>query len=278
MSEFALPRGVVVVTGAAGGIGSQCARLLVRDGWNDLLLCDREAGSLESVAKPLRSEGAQVAIHAGEITDPSFIAGLVRAIGARSVAAVIHTAGIAPQMGDTEEILAINVDGTAMLVDAVRPLMAAGGAVLLYASTMGHMSVSAELDELFEMPMPPNGSRSHLDVVPDSMSAYMLSKRAVRALVRREAKAFGELCARIVSISPGLVDTVMTKGPANAPTQFMLDVSAVGRKGKPEELAEVSVFLISPKAAFVTGTDLIVDGGQTAGMEHAGRVMPELPR
>lgn len=270
MTGAGKPDGVAIVTGAAGGMGTHCARLLVEDGWRDLLLCDLFEDRLEAVAGPLREQGAKVTVLSGEITDPAYMDRLVGAIGERRIAAVIHTAGISPEMGEKDRLLAINLDATIALVDAIRPLMAEGSAALLYASTAGHMPVTPELEALFEQPIPPEGTAALVDRVPDSMAAYLLSKRAVRALVRREAKSFGERGARLISISPGLVDTVMTQGDVNETTQYMLDVSAIPRKGDPEELAAVSVFLVSSKASFVTGTDLIVDGGETAGMEQAG--------
>lgn len=269
------PEGVAIVTGAAGGMGSQCARLLVEDGWRDLLLCDLFEDRLEAVAAPLRTQGANVEVLAGEITGAGFMDSLVAAVGKRKIAAVIHTAGIAPQMGEKDRVLAINLDGTIALVDAIRPLMAEGGAAVMFASTAGHMPVTPELEALFEQPMPPEGTAAFVDRVSDSLAAYLLSKRGVRALVRREAKSFGERGARLVSISPGLVDTVMTQGPVNDSTQYMLDVAAIPRMGRPDELAEVAVFLASPRASFITGSDVVVDGGELAGMQASGLGMLE---
>lgn len=266
MTLQARPDGVAIVTGAVGGMGSQCARLMAEDGWNDLLLCDIDEARLEAVAAPLRDAGAKVDIVAGEITAPDFMARLLAAVGTRPIAAVVHTAGVAPMMAEKDRVLAINLDATIALVEAIRPRMAEGSAVVLFASTAGHFPVPPELAALFEQPIPPEGTAALVDQVPDSQFAYFLSKRAVRALVKREAKSFGERGARLVSLSPGLVDTIMTAGEVNEATQHMLDVAAIPRKGRPEELAQVAVFLASPKASFIAGADIVVDGGELAGM------------
>lgn len=266
MAGMTLAKGVAIVTGAAGGMGRECARLLAEAGWKELILCDLDENRLQSVAETVRDKGASADILVGEITDPAFMENLRTMIGARGIGAVIHTAGVAPQMAEKDRLLAINLDATIALVDMIRPLMSEGSAALLFASTASHMPVTPELEELFEKPIPPSGSSALVDKVPDSMAAYLLSKRAVRMLVKREAKSFGDRGARLVSISPGLVDTVMTQGEVNETTQYMLDVSAIPRKGRPEELAEVAVFLVSPKASFMTGCDVIVDGGELAGM------------
>ena len=100
----------------------------------------------------------------------------------------------------------------------------------------------------------------------DSNEAYLLSKRAIIATVKREAKAFGERKARIVSVSPGLIDTVMTHGVENELTISLLAGAAVPRKGRPAEVAAACVFLCSPAASFITGCDLKVDGGELAGL------------
>lgn len=267
MAEFQRAEGVAIVTGAAGGMGAHCARLLAEGGWPELILCDLDEARLEPVAVKLHTKGAKVELLAGEITYRAFTDNLLAAAGDRPVAAVIHTAGVSPALfGDRDRLLEINVDATQALVDAVRPRMAAGGAVVLFASMASYFPVSPGADAAFEAALPPEGTRALRHLVPEVGAAYTLSKRAVRAIAKREAKAFGERGARIVSISPGLIDTAMMAGEATPQTDAMLTGAALPRLGRPEELAAAAVFLASPQAGFITGCDLRVDGGALSSM------------
>lgn len=80
MTDKALPQGVAVVTGAAGGMGSACARQLAEAGWQDLLLCDVSLDRLEAVAAPLREAGNKVSVLAGDVADLGFPAQVVAAL------------------------------------------------------------------------------------------------------------------------------------------------------------------------------------------------------
>ena len=258
--------GVAVVTGAAGGMGSQCAHLLAQDGWREFLLCDLDAEKLEAVAAPLRTVGAQVEAMAADITDRGFPGHFIERLGARGIGAFIHAAGVAPQMAEPHRVFEINLDASLRLLEAVRPRMTERSAAVLFASIAGHLPVSPEAQAAFERPIPAEGSASLRHFAQDSNEAYLLSKRAIIATVKREAKAFGERKARIVSVSPGLIDTVMTHGVENELTISLLAGAAVPRKGRPAEVAAACVFLCSPAASFITGCDLKVDGGELAGL------------
>lgn len=258
--------GVAIVTGAAGGMGSHCARLLAEAGWTDLILCDIAADRIEAVAAPLRESGAKVEALAGRIDEPAFHQALIGALGSRAIGALIHTAGVSPTMTDSERLLSVNLDGTLLLVEAIRPHMADGACAVLYASMASYFPISPEADAAFEAPLAVGEWRAHMATIANSGIAYTLSKRAVRAIARREAKAFGARGARIASVSPGLIDTAMGALEENDHTRGMLANSALPRLGAPEELASASVFLCSPEASFVTGIDLRVDGGALAPM------------
>lgn len=268
MADTALPQGVAVITGAAGGMGSACARQLAEAGWNRLLLCDVSAERLEAVAEPLRAAGNAVSVLAGDIADPGFPAKVVYALKGEPISALIHTAGIAPMNQEPLRILAVNLDATIGLVEAVRDQMAPGSAAVLFASNSSYFPMPPEAAAVFTQPMPEGGAVSLVHLTPAPEVAYPLSKLGVRALVKREAKAFGARGVRLVSLSPGAIDTPMTQGAqVSGPlAERMILGSAIGRMGQADEVAAVAVFLCSPAARFVTGVDWLVDGGQTTAM------------
>ena len=268
MSEAKRPEGVAIVTGAARGIGEACARALVDDGWPELLLCDVNGDLLEGTATQLHNMGAKVETLAGDVTAPDFMEDMIGMCAGRPVAAAVHAAGVSPRMVDTQRMLEINLDSALAFAQAIKPCMAQGGAAVMIASNTSYFPIDEELKTLFEQPMPSEGAVSLADRVPDSFTAYLLAKRGVRALARREAVAFGEKGARIVSISPGLIDTVMTEDRSTDIIRKMIDESALRRVGDTAELAAVVAFLVSPKASFMTGCDVLVDGGEAAGMGY----------
>ncbi|PEQ11134.1 hypothetical protein B2G71_19035 [Novosphingobium sp. PC22D] len=266
MNEWVRAEGVAIVTGAAGGMGCECARLLAEDGWSELVLCDLDEARLESVAAPLREQGAHVEILAGDITEAAFWDRLVALIGQRGVGAAVHTAGVSPGMAPAGRMLEINLDATVRLVETLRALMNARGAVVLFASLASHLPFPEEAVAPFEGELPEVPSQALAAYAPTPESAYPLSKRAVRAIARREAKNFGERGARIVSISPGFIDTAMMAGEMSPMVTQMLEGAALPRLGKPAELAAVATFLCSARAGFITGVDIKVEGGALAAM------------
>jgi len=268
MTENRMP-GVAIVTGAAGGMGSASARQLAALGW-PLILCDIDAGRLEEIATPLRAHGQRIEILPGNIADPSFPDQLIAAIGNRPVGAMVHAAGLSPTMGDAALILAVNYDATARLVEAVRPRMAEGACAVLIASSSGYAMSAPEYDAALDAIGPGGDSSSLLKITTHPGMAYALSKRGVLQMVERQAALFGERKARIASISPGLIDTAMGRAEQKASPQMetMLAKTPLGRYGTADEIASVAVFLCSPAASFISGSDIKVDGGVLAVLAH----------
>ena len=262
------PQGIAIVTGAARGIGAACAKALVEDGWNDILLCDLNGDLLEETAQKLHNSGARIVTLAGDVTAPDFMDRMIEACEGKPVAAALHAAGVAPKMVDTARMLEINWESALAFTHAIKPRMAKGGAAVLIASNTSYFPIDEDLRELFEGPLTAGESAQYVDRVDGPFKGYLLAKRGVRALAKRECVEFGERGARIVSVSPGLIDTAMTEDRDTEVIRKMIDESAIKRVGDTAELAAVVAFLLSPRASFMTGCDVLVDGGETAGMGY----------
>ncbi|MFB0874948.1 MULTISPECIES: SDR family oxidoreductase [unclassified Sphingobium] len=261
---------LLIVTGAASGIGLANARHLAGKGYR-VLMCDLNAEKLASVAAEL---GGAAEVLVGDISSTAFPASLVAQVAGRSVAGMVHCAALSPTMAPAARILEVNLAATMRLTETVLPLLSPGAAAVLVASCGGYQ-IGAGFDPQIEAATTPAAVAELVPLCNDSsVIAYSLSKRAIHALVRREAKAFGRRGARIVSISPGIIETPQSTAELRAMPQLneMIEATAFERLGQPEEIAEVAAFLCSPAASFVTGTDLLVDGGCLATyMSPAGR-------
>jgi NAD(P)-dependent dehydrogenase (short-subunit alcohol dehydrogenase family) len=178
-----------------------------------------------------------------------------------------------PSQASPQTILKVDLYGTALVLEEFGNVIARGGAGVVIASQSGHRlpSLSAEqnkalattpVDELLHLPM------LQPDQVNDSLLAYQISKRGNSLRVMAEAVRWGTRGARINTISPGIIMTPLAndelRGPRGAGYRRMIEVSAAGRAGTPDEVGTVGALLMGPDGAFITGSDFLMDGGVTA--------------
>ena len=273
-----LPRRKVLVTGAAGGMGRACARLL--GATDDLVLTDVSPERLGAFAAELRTDSYNVIDRAGDLSDPALIAQLVADLSADGRPfAVVHTAGLSPSLADWKAIMQVNLVASELLMNALEAALIPGSVAVLIASSAGHMMPAvAEVDAVLAEPLADSFMGAIEQVMmgmggansPGGMGgiSYTLSKRAIHTMVQRRSQVWGPKGCRIASISPGMIDTFMGRSElANTGgAKELADATPVGRLGTANDIALAARFLASDDASFISGTDLLVDGGGTYGV------------
>jgi NAD(P)-dependent dehydrogenase (short-subunit alcohol dehydrogenase family) len=266
-----------VVTGAASGMGSACAQRIAGV-VDEVFLVDRDAAAVDEAASAF-SAGGETSYRpfVFDVTDPNEMNELAARVSETgSLRAAVHAAGISPLMAKWNEVLVVDLVGTAMLVDALRPLATEGTATVCFASMAASIAtgeVGAQALGVLDDPLDPEFVE-HLEqsapTVADPIVAYAWAKLGVRRLVQREAVVQGRVGARICSVSPGMIDTPMTRRETEAAGgPILVDETPLHREGRADEVAAVATFLLSDEASFVTGIDVTVDGGLVAALLSA---------
>jgi NAD(P)-dependent dehydrogenase (short-subunit alcohol dehydrogenase family) len=264
---------VLVVVGV-GGMGQAIAR---RQGSGKaVLLADSSEETLGRVAQTMARDGYTVQTLVVDVSSPDAVDALARhATELGAITQIAHTAGLSPTQASAEAVLRVDLLGVALVLDAFGKIIAPGGAGVVIASMAGHLfpALTAEQEhalahtpvrELLEVP------HVNPDTVTDSALAYGLAKQANLISVRAASRIWGRRGARINSISPGAIATPMGQLELDSPIgegiRGLIAVSAAGRLGTPDEIAAAAAFLLGSGATFITGTDLLVDGGVVAGI------------
>lgn len=267
-------KNISVITGGAGGMGLATARIVGRD--HHLVICDLNPQRLAQAQAELQQSGIACETRVCDITDATAVQQLIHdAAQLGRLASVIHTAGLSPQMAGPEMILKVNALGTVHVADACLRHAGEGFALVNLASMAAHMFPALLLPtrsyplawtnpEAFVHSIARRCRLMPKDLYRKGM-AYGISKHFVIWLGRDRAGAFGEKGARILSVSPGSFDTEMGRLEEKSGSAEMLKTAALKRFGRPEEIAELLAFCASAKASYLTGTDLLCDGGVIAG-------------
>jgi NAD(P)-dependent dehydrogenase (short-subunit alcohol dehydrogenase family) len=272
MSDRRSPGKSVILVIGAGSIGQAIARRV--SAGKHILLADLRQENAAAAADVLSNAGFEVSTTTVDVSSRDSIQQLVGAATAvGEVTGVIHAAGVSPSQASPKTILAVDLYGTAVVLEELGRVIARGGAGVVIASQSGHRlgALTAEqdralattpADELLALPM------LQPDQVADSLHAYQLAKRGNSLRVMAEAVRWGKRGARVNTISPGIIVTPLARdelsGARGEGYRRMIELCPAGRAGTPDEVGSVGALLMGADGTFITGSDVLMDGGVTA--------------
>lgn len=266
----------VIALLGAGSMGTAIVRRIAAG--KKILLGDISEKNLERVSNELKYSGYDVeTCVVNALEKESIEAFAKKAASLGPVKYFIDTAGASPSQAKPEHILKLDMVGTGYAVDAFGEVMAEGGAGLIISSQTGYM-LPIPNDVELEILRTPTEELMNVPFIVEhatrSGTAYMIAKRVNHLQAQKAAATTWKARrARINTVSPGIIVTPLAYDEFNAAGdnyQQMIDASAAMRTASSDEIAEAGAFLLGEHATFITGTDLLIDGGVIASIRTGG--------
>ncbi|HTG72904.1 MAG TPA: SDR family oxidoreductase [Terriglobia bacterium] len=243
-----------LITGASRGIGRATASAVAEAGAHVLVHYGRSAEDAESLVADIRSKGGRADAIKADLGTPdgaTLLAREVRSIVGKRLDVLVLNAGISKAarivdhtVEDFDNLFAINVRSPFFLVQQLLPVLGQGSNIIVISSAVARTVVG----------------KPGLD--NPSILAYAATKGALETLVKNWAAILGPKGIRVNAVAPGVIDTDMSNfTKTEAGRGVTLEMQALKRIGKPEDVAEVVVFLASDGARWITGASIPVDGG-----------------
>ena len=257
-------RRLIVITGGAGGIATACAKLFKNE---HLIITDYSQELVDKAVRALKQDGFMVSGLVCDITNKEDVEKLKQFVSeSGTFKALIHTAGVSGTVQDLKKIYDIDLVATEILIDAFYDLASNNSVAVLLSSMMAYVVPPNEkYDEALKNPQAPGSFETVSQFVKGSSDImYNFAKRGVELLAYKNVNRWGEKRARIVTVSPGVIETEMSLKAAEehpGKMEMIKKATPLKRNGQPDDVADVVNFLVSDAARFITGCDILVDGG-----------------
>lgn len=248
MAEFT--NRTAIVTGGGSGIGAAVARALGREGAN-VLVTDVDENAAQQVAGDIEQAGAKAAAMKHDVASPEAAEDVVRRARERfgALHLAVNNAGIGGELNPVADygieawnrVIGINLNGVFYGMKYQIPAIAdaGGGAIVNMASILGSVGTA-------------------------NSAAYVAAKHGVLGLTKAAALEYASSKVRINAVGPGYIDTPLLKVLPDDARAGLVKLHPIGRLGSADEVAELTLFLLSERASFITGSYHLVDGGYTA--------------